>query len=141
MIDEAKRKELIPELDQIMRQADELRKDLGYLVDKDGVRDNATLYASLTNAYALVRSLREVGDMLKRAGEGRIRAQVVDWYRFRVEIDVPEGQIVDPDIESVIYKGEDRWEIIITTPTHGREKVTIDSDTASWDQVYDAHRI
>ncbi len=145
MIDKAKRIELIPELDQYLRRADELRKDLdsslGWLDSADGAWKDPNVSGAHNAAHQLVKMLREAGDALKKQNEDIIRSYAIDHYRFRVELDIPEDQIEDPVIESVSYQGDNRWFVIMTTTTHGREKMTIDTDTASWEQLYDSQPV
>lgn len=138
MIEESSRIELIPELDRFLRQADEMRKEIDSCFDSEN-RWKEPYLANVSQAtYGLVKALREAGDTLKRANQHIIEAYAIDHYRFRVEIDIPEDQIEDPVIESIEYQGNDRWFVVMSTTTHGREKMTIDTDTASWEQLYDA---
>lgn len=142
MIEKAKRLELIPELDSYLRRVDELRKELdsllGWLDSPDGAWKDPSVSGAHTAAHQFVKALREAGDALKKQNEDVIRAYAVGHYRFRVELDIPEDEIEDPVIEQVEYAGNNRWFVTMTTSTHGREKMTIDSDTASWEQLYDS---
>ncbi len=135
---EEQRKELIPEVDQLASKAKELRTELGYLLDRHRLYKDESLVLASNNAYKLVASLQAASDALKRANAHRLQAYLTDWYHFRLDED--DG-IPDPVFESITYKGNDEWEIIMTTTTHGRERVVVHSNAATWEQVYSTDRL
>jgi hypothetical protein len=148
---EATRREIVSALSASLARADKLKQELDTLVeqhqlyqDKSGL---ATVCVQVVNeAYKFVRHLREANDALKRAGAEHIKSYVTGWYRdlhFDMDplVEIAEEDITDPDFESITYDGDDQWTVIMTTKTHGRERIVVYSDTASWDEIYAADRI
>ncbi len=135
-MDNETRKALIPELDSIIRQAEEVNKEFGYVIERHRLYGDPTILPASQAAYAFIRETRKASDALKQSPQGiaYIQGVMTVWYHFHVELDVEKP--ANPDFESVTYKGNNEWEIIMTTPTDGREKAVVHSDAASWDQVY-----
>ena len=145
-MEENGRKEVIPELDQLTARARELQKELDYLLGRHNLYKDEALVSALSAAGKLVNTLCSASDALKRNGADWIREYITDWYRdlhydMHPVVEIPEENITDPVYESITYTGENTWEIIMTTPTHGRERLVVHSDTATWEQVYSADRI
>lgn len=146
------RREIIPDLDDFAARADELKQELKSLIEHHQLyqdkRPLATACMQVVNeAYKFVRNLREASDTLKRAGAEHIQAYVTGWYRdlhFDMDdplVEISEEEVIDPDFESITYEGDDKWTVIMTTKTHGRERIVVQSDSASWYQVYSADRL
>lgn len=135
------RQAVIAELDELVPQARAIAVALDHLMSRQSLYQDANLCQVSAGASRLIGTLMEVNDALKRAGTAYIQACVIDWYRFRVELDVPEKEVVDPTIEALTYDGRDTWTVRITTPTHGRERVVLHSDGTSWSEVYSAHPV
>lgn len=140
-MNDQQRKVVIPELDTFVSQAKNIEKELDYLVSRHRLYQDPALLKASSSASNLVGTLKEISSELKRANVDFVRSCVIDWHRFRVEGDIPDDEIVDPDIESICYEGNDTWRIIMTTPTHGKERVIVNSDAATWEQVYSADRM
>jgi len=142
------RKELIPELDSFLRQADALKRSLDSSIEEhrlfaDTSAEGAEVMKAVNTAHKLVSSLRHASDTLKEANSDEIKTYVTGWYHLlhfdmHPVVEIAEKDVVDPDYEMVSYQGDDTWEIIMTTPTHGCERVVVHSDTATWDRVYSA---
>lgn len=131
------RKDLIPQLDHYLALAQRLQREMTMVLSAQG--DVRIEYAQ-RRAYDLVNALEDASSAFKRANAALIEAHVTRWHRFRLDDgdneDIPEEP--DPVYESVIYDGGDVWSVTITTPTHGRERVVVHSDAASWHSVYSA---
>jgi hypothetical protein len=145
-MEENVRKEVIPELDQLRARASELQKELDYLLGRHNLYKDEELASALSTAGKLVSTLRGASDALKGNGADWIREYITGWYRdmhydIHPVVEMPEEDITDPVYKSITYKGENTWEIIMITPTHGRERVVVHSDTATWEEVYSADRI
>ena len=145
-MEENVRKEVIPELDQLTTRASELKKELDYLLGRHNLYKDEGLASALNAAGKLESTLHKASDALKRNGADWIREYITGWYRdmhydMHPVVEMPEEDITDPVYESITYKGDNTWEIIMTTPTHGRERVVVHSDTATWEEVYSADRI
>jgi len=132
------RKEVIPELDQLTAKASELKKELDYLLGRHNLYRDEGLASAFSAAGKLVNALRSASDTLKREGAKSIQDYITDWYHLRTDDEVG---IPDPVYESVTYTGDDTWEIVMNTTTHGKERVIVHSNTATWDQVYSADSI
>jgi hypothetical protein len=130
---EQQRRELIPEFDRLAAQADQLRKELDSLIERYQLYRDVSTIALYNESARLTRSLQGAGDTLKRAGTHRIRACLTDWYHCRTD---DEEGIPDPVFESITYDGNDTWTVMMRTTTHGRERVIMHSDTATWDDIY-----
>lgn len=140
---ETQRCEILPELDELARKANKLKKELDDLVEQHHLYQDKSVQAvacvqAVNDAYKFVRALRETSDVLKQAGVERIRTSVTAWHHFR--LDDEEGSAANPIYESITYNGEDKWTVIISTETHGRERVVVHSNTANWEQVSSAER-
>ena len=145
-MEENVRKEVIPELDQLTARASELKKELDYLLDRHNLNKDEGLASAFNAAGKLESTLRSASDVFKRNGADWIQDYITSWYRnlhydMHPVVEIPEEDITDPVYESITYQGENTWEIIMTTLTHGRERVIVHSDTATWDEVYSAERI
>jgi hypothetical protein len=142
-ISEEDRKEVIPELNRLVARLKEIEREMYYLRQRCLIREVSHSYELV---YAAAASLRDASDAIKQFGTDYIRATVNGWYRilhFDMDplVEIQEKDIEPPAIESITYKGEDTWEVLMTTTTHGRERVVIHSDGASWQQVYSAEAV
>jgi hypothetical protein len=140
-LNDKQRKELIPSLDEFFAKADDLRKEIQYLLDSNGLYKDPILIPVSNASFDLARTVQEASDKLKGAGTQWVKSYVIAWYRaIHYDIDptfvIAEEDIKDPEILSVKYKGHNRWEVLMSSLTHGKELVLIDSDTSSWEQIY-----
>lgn len=136
-MDGKKRAEVISGLSDLTDKAREIEKEIDYLLSRHDLHQDKTLaqYPIWSNAGKLSASLQKATDALKSEGVEYVKACITEWYRFHIELDDVE-EPADPTFESVVFKGDNTWEIIMTTPTDGRQKAILHSDGASWDQVY-----
>lgn len=140
------RNELIPKLDEFTQRAEELKKEIDYLTNRAQLYKDEKLAKAWGDASRLVASLQDVSDTLKRANTDRIRTYVTEWYRFlhfdmHPVTEMAEEDITDPEFESITYNGNDTYEVVMRTLTHGRERIVIHSDGASWEEVYSADKL
>lgn len=147
-MNEQTRKDCITSLDTILHKAEQTMQSLDSLVDRHTIYQDKSqqaqrIYAACNVAHILAREIREASESLKEQGADYIRSTVIGWYRSlhwditpitRIE----EEEVKDPEIESIKYLETDKWGVIMTTPTHGRERVIIISDGATWQEVYSA---
>jgi len=69
-----------------------------------------------------------------------VKDSITDWHRFR--IDDLDNSTDAPIYERVAYQSNDRWEIIMRTPTHGRERIVLHAcNGVDWPGVYSAEQI
>ena len=145
-MEENVRKEVIPELDRLTARASELKEELDYLLGRHNLYKDEGLASALSAAGKLETALHSASNTLKRNGADWIRDYITGWYRdmhydMHPVVELPEEEITDPVYESITYQGENTWEIIMITRTHGKERVLVHSDTSTWEQVYSAERI
>jgi hypothetical protein len=151
-MDKKQREELIPELEALTIKANELKLEFDNLVEhyqihQDKSPEGQKIYTACNATYTLYSWLVAASDGLKKLGSGYIRDTVTGWYRLLHYdmsdplVEIAEEDIEDPEYESITYQGNDRWEVIMQTVTHGRERVIVDSDGATWQQVYSADKI
>jgi hypothetical protein len=151
---ETTRRAIVSALSDDIARADELKQELDALVEHHQLYQDksplATASVQVVNeTYKFVRRLRETNDTLKRSGAAAIAEYVRWWYKdLHYDMhplpghEIPEDQEPpEPTIERVSFQGGSVWEVILVTPTHGRERIIVHSDTASWDEVYSAERI
>jgi hypothetical protein len=157
-MDLEKRKAIIATLDDLLKQAEALKKEYWYLSESlysiyKQSPEAEKIYGLSSFASALVSHTREAAAAIKSNAEGEqyVKDSVTGWYRalhFDMSdplIDLSEDEIDDPVYEAVRFIGSgdtpDRWEVIMLTATHGRERIIVYSDGASWQQVYNAEKI
>jgi hypothetical protein len=152
---ETTRQALIPALGDIWQEADELKQRFYYLCEHHQMYQDKTspegqaVNTALDKAYAFTRALTDALKALKNtpAGAQYVRDSITSWYRglhwdmpsALVEID--EADLQDPVYESVEYKGQDVWVVVMTTTTHGRERLEIHGDGATWCDVYSCDKV
>lgn len=136
---------LIPELEHLRFKAVALHEALDELIRTS--HEDTPVFREIDTAWRAIHqcrtALRDASDDLKREGAGWIQASVTSWYRelhydIRPRVEIAEEGITDPVFESVKYKGGDTWEVVMVTQTHGRERIIVNSDGATWQQVYSA---
>jgi hypothetical protein len=135
-MNQAQRKACITELDQLTSRAKEIKKELGALMSRQGLHRDPVVGLVYIQADQLVGAFQAAATTLKLSplGVEYIHAVMTDWYHFHVELDVEEP--ADPVYESVTYQDNNTVEIVMSTPTDGRQKAVVHSDGATWDQVY-----
>ncbi len=135
-MNEKNRRAMIPELDQLAEQADRLRREFDALLDEREIASDPTLLPASNASHQLVLKLRKASDDLKRAGTSYVKTCVTSWYHWRFDEEDPGRE--DPTYESIKYKGENMWELIMVSQAYGREKIVVNSDSATSGQVYSA---
>jgi hypothetical protein len=140
-MDEQQRRDIIPELDQLIDRANELKTSYHYLIEHhrlyvDKGVESQQVQAACNALYKVAREMQAASDALKKAGIDYIKGYAATWYGWHVEEEPDAADLPDPDIESVTYQGDDRWEVIMSTVTDGRARMIIQSNAATWDQVY-----
>lgn len=146
-ITESQRKELIAELESILKEATEVKTSLYYVVEHYHLYNEPEITPASNLSYKFVGELKTAIDALVKAGVGYIQSYVTGWYtdlHFDMSDpikEVPEDKVQPPIFESVIYQGDNKWEVIMQTETHGRERVIVHSNAASWADVYSADKI
>lgn len=132
-MDNAQARDLIPELDEYATRARQFSTELEDTFSKYQ-QSNANIREALSKAYMLPQILCSASEDLKRTQAHYVTGYVTDWYHWRLEDD--DMEITDPTIEHINYKGNDVWEVVINTTTHGREKLVVHSNAATWEQLY-----
>lgn len=123
----------IPLLDELAIDAEIIRIHIQMLHDMHLQEHDQTLADAALAGYNEVRALKNASDVLKQAGFARIERYVTHWYHSRLDEETTE----QPAYESITYTGDNTWIIVMTTSTYGKERITVQSDTATWEQVYD----
>lgn len=157
-MDQEKRIATITTLDELLERAEALQQSYWYLSESlysiyKESPETTMVYGLSSFASALVAETRAAAAAIKSNAEGEqyVKDSVTGWYRalhFDMSdplVEIPEDEIEDPVYESIKFIGAgdkpNRWEVIMLTATHGRERITVDSDGASWQQVYNAEKI
>jgi hypothetical protein len=95
-------------------------------------------------ASQLTGILQSTNNNLKQGRADWVKDAITSWYRnlhydVRPIVEIREEDITDPVYESVAYKGDDKWEIVMTTLTHGRERIVLHAcNGVDWPGVYSA---
>jgi uncharacterized protein YacL (UPF0231 family) len=135
---EDQRTDVIPQLDSIALRADKLREEIDSIINSHQLYKDESLAPASLASYQFVRALKNASDTLKRANTGQIESYVTSWHLFRVDDEQGEDVNNVPQFESISYQGSDDWVVIMTTATHGRERLVVNGDTVTWTQVYSA---
>lgn len=138
-MNEEQRRAAIPALDELTDKAADLRKEFDALVEGQHLATQKRITLASNTSYRLVNELQLASDALKQSGAHRVGSCVMRWSHLRQED--TEYQLPDPVFESIHYDGENVWTVLMTTTTHGRERLVVHSDTATWDEVYSATRV
>lgn len=140
-------REIIPALDEFVEKAKEIARQIDYLQGNLQLRQDDALCKIYLAASRLVGTLTSASDEIKRGRADWVKECLSGWYRdlhwdMGPAVEIPEEDVADPEYESVDYKGHDEWEIIMTTPTHRREKVILRAcNGIDWLGVYSAEPI
>ncbi len=148
-MNEEQRKECVDVLGTLMDDVSDLKDRLGYLIDGHQLHQDRTPQAtnilqSANELHKLADMLRNASDELKQLGGHTVQEYVTEWYRSLhwdmdpMIFEIAEEDLEDPEYESIAYQGDDKWQVIMTTKTHGRERVVVQSDGATWWQCYSA---
>ena len=138
---------IIAELDELAERARAVKRDLNYLIERNHLYKDETFKGTYSAASTLVSSLQNASDALKRGRSAWIQKCLTDWYRFlhwdtRPVVEIAEEDLTDPVYESITYKGNNEWEILMRTLTHGRERIVLYAcDGVNWPGVYSAERL
>ena len=137
-MNEEQRRAAIPVLDELMDKAADLRNTLNAVIEDQSLANESHIISASNRSYQLVNELQCASDALKRSGAARIQSYLTQWSHMRQEED-PEQP--DPVFESITYDGENVWTVLMTTTTHGRERLVVHADTATWEEVSSATRV
>ena len=138
-MNEEQRRAAIPQLDELTSKAAGLRKEMDALMDQHHLANEGFMRRASNASYNLVNTLQQASDALKQSGAHRVEAYVMRWSHLRQED--TQYQMPDPVFESITYNGENVWTVLMTTTTHGKERLVVHSDTATWEDVYSATRV
>jgi hypothetical protein len=138
-MNEEQRRAAIPALDELTDQAHSLDKELNAVIQNQSLTQQDYTTPILNTSYRLVSELRQASDALKRLGTARIQSFVTRWSHLRQ--DDEDNALPDPAFDSIHYDGENVWTVVMTTSTHGKERLVVHSDAATWNDVYSATRV
>ena len=137
-------KEIIPELDDLAEDARKIAKEIDYLQGRLGLYQNETLGKLYGAASQLAGTIASTNDDLKLLRTDWVKDSITSWYRdlhydMHPIVEIREEDITDPVYERVAYNGDDRWEIIMSTTSHGRERIVLHAcNGVDWPGVYSA---
>ncbi len=138
-MNEDQRRAAIPALDELTSKAADVRKEFDALIKSQSLANQKRVTFASNSSYRLVNELQHASDALKRSSVAHIQSYVTQWSHDR-QWETDEEQ-PDPVFESIHYDGENVWTVVMTTTTHGKERLVVHSDTATWDEVYSATRV
>jgi hypothetical protein len=125
-------KKALRELERLQYDADNLVVALGFF---SADHHDALPYQQMVTAAQTLKEAMVVGRAaFAEESKEWIKEEVTDWHAERVydeweELELAEdAEIVPPQFESVSWCGDDTWKVVIVTPTHDREELTINSD-------------
>lgn len=139
--------EIIPALDDLAGKAKGITEEINLLQNSLQLYQDEALCKVYVAASKLVGVLKSVNDEIKRSRADWVRDAITGWYRdlhwdMHPAVEIAEEDVVDPEYESVVYKGHDEWEVIMATSTHGRELIVLRGcNGIDWTGVYSAERI
>ncbi len=138
-MNEAQRTTAIPTLDELTSKAADLRKEFDSLIDRQHLATAEGSTLASNTSHQLVNTLQRASDALKWSGVARVQSYVTRWSHFRQEDE--DYTRPDPVFESITYNDENVWTVVMTTTTHGKERLVVHSDTATWNDVSSATRV
>lgn len=151
-MNDEQRRAVLPELDRLTREAQDLMNDIDELLAGHGLIKDPTLAPCNVAGHKLRNELRNAAETLRRESASDVQNYVTGWYRALhydmsdpiVEVD--EKDLTDPLYESCTYDGQDsfhdwyKWTVVMQTVTHGREKVIVFGDGVDF-TIYSAEKM
>lgn len=141
-MNDEQRRAILPELDRLTRETEKIKNELDYSLSEHKINEPAMKLLAET-AHTMYRRLYSAAETLRRESVATVQDYVTGWYHA-LHVEVHEDYLPDPVYESCTYDGsgfvDDQWTVIMTTVTHGREKVIVQSDGVSYFQVYSAEK-